>query len=74
MLPVVADDSTHTGILTRNHHLQVVVVFLRIIYGIGIEVGKHSANTSFDSIGYIQSVNIHHIELAEDRMEDIKIF
>ena len=60
---MISHDGTDTGIFTREHHLEVLGLVLRIILGVGVETPQHGIDTIADNLLGIEGIDIHQVEV-----------
>jgi hypothetical protein len=70
---VVADQRADTGILAREHHLHVLALVLGIVFGIGIQRVEHGVDAIAHHLVSVECVDIHHVEVAVDGVEHLKV-
>ena len=70
---VLSDKSADTGILTREHHSQVLRLVLSIIFRIRIQPAKHSRDTRTDGFLRVQGVHIEQFQVLIHVIKDIEM-
>ena len=68
-----ADQGTNAGILTREHHPQILRLVLRIVLRIGIQLPQHRIDARADHILRIQRVDIEQVEVLIYIIKYIKV-
>ena len=70
---MVAYEGTDAGILTSDHHLQVLRLALWIIFCIGIQRTEHGFDARGDDLVGIQRVYIEQVEVLVQLVENIQV-
>ena len=60
---MISHDSSYTRIFSREHHLEVLGLVLRIILGVGVETPQHGIDTIADNLLGIEGIDIHQVEV-----------
>ena len=60
---MIAHNSSYAGILSRQHHLQVLGLVLGIILGVRVKALQHCRDTIADNLLGIEGVNVHQVEV-----------
>lgn len=72
-LEVIANQRADAGILACEHHLHVLALVLRIVFGIGVKRVEHGIDAVAHHLISVERVDIHHVEVAVDGVEHFKV-
>lgn len=72
-LIVVADERADTRILTHEHHLHVTALVLRIVLRVRVKAPEHGIDAIAHGLIGIERVDIQHVEVLVDRIEDLQV-
>ncbi len=72
-LLMIAHQRSDTGILTRQHLLQLLLFLLRIILRIRVQRLQHSIDTHLHHLIGIKGIDIHHVQILIKGIEDIQV-
>ena len=70
---VVAYQCTDSGILARQHGLQLLLLLLRIVLRVAIQRPQHGINTRRYHLVGVERVDIHQVEVLVQGIENLQI-
>ena len=70
---VIGNERAHTGIFTRGHLSQVVLLVLRIVGGVGVKLFEHIVDGILNDVLGSKGIHIVEVQLLVQSVKDVKM-